>query len=198
MLEIYGYLLKIFLILCILLIIGFVSDFFHIENRKQKFIFIFLFISLSHKMIFQFSFMYITYVLTLLIWIIYACYDCYQLVLKKSFFQILFIILIFITSIFFPSIGTLRTYYIYKPCFLIRSYYLLNKNKDLPFLYPITYDSVELKNNSVYYRLGSAGNLLQHGGLVINFDSTIKKEDWFKYNIYKKIDSNCYFWIKDI
>lgn len=140
--------------------------------------------------------MYITYTILIVFWVITLIYDIIDLLKKKKIIQTLFIVLVFIFSILFPTFGNLRQYYLYKPLFLLRSYSILENHEYLSFLSFITGNKVYVLENKVYYELGKPSAFDNTGGIVITFDDAPSESDWDKYICFEKIDKNAYFYTR--
>ncbi len=85
---------------------------------------------------------------------------------------------VFIISILFPIFGKLRTYYLYKPIYLLRSYSILENNRNLPIFSFISGSKAFILKNNFYYELGEFYSIDDTGGIVVTFDHTQSKKDW--------------------
>ena len=197
LLQIMIFLIILFIITFFILILYFFCEILHINQKQYIIMCILSTFMFLHKMMIEFKYMYITYAILVLAWIVFLIYEGIHLLKEKKFLQILLISLILIISILFPAFGKLRTYYLYKPIYLFRSYSILNNGHDLPFLSSMTGSNVYVLNNNVYYELGGLYAMDQTGGIVITFDSTPSKKDWDQYISFEKIDHNAYFYIRE-
>lgn len=116
------------------LLLSLFYKFLHIDKKQYILICILSISMLVHKMILKFPYMYVTYTILIILWLFVLLYTLLCFFKKKAFLQTLFILVVFLLSIFFPTFGNLRQYYVYKPIFILRSYSILENNNYLPYL----------------------------------------------------------------
>ena len=178
------------------LLLSLFYKFLHIDKKQYILICILSISMLVHKMILKFPYMYVTYTILIILWLFVLLYTLLCFFKKKAFLQTLFILVVFLLSIFFPTFGNLRQYYVYKPIFILRSYSILENNNYLPYLSFMTGKKVFVLKNKVYYELGKPSAFDNTGGLVITFDEPPSKTDWNTYIFFEKIDTYAYFYTR--
>lgn len=168
----------------------------HIRKKQCYVMCVLVVLMLVHKMILEFPYMYISYMILIIFWFITLINDIKYLLKKKKCLPILFVVAVFMFSLLYPAFSNLRQYYLYKPLFLLRSYAILEKQEYLSFLSYMTGKNVYVLENKVYYELGGVFSFDNTGGIVVTFDDAPSDKAWDKYISFDKIDKYAYTYIR--
>lgn len=185
-LTIFIALIKITALLLIILPISLLCARFHVKNKDVFILSIFASAVFLHQYVLCFPLMYLSYAVVILSGIIYILFCLYTRFKNKEQSHPLLKMIILTLLLLLPSSGGIRSYYLYKPIYLLNTKYLISNDAEHPILSHFTATPVKITKQSVYYKMG--GGLKYTSLIIITFEDSLEKIDIRKANSFEKID----------
>ena len=193
-LTIFIALIKITALLLIILSISLICARFRVKNKDIFILSIFASAVFLHQYVLCFPLMYLSYAVVILSGIIYILFCLYTRFKNKEQSHPLLKMIILTLLLLLPSFGGIRSYYLYKPLYLLNAKHLISSDAELPILSHFTANPVKTTKQSVDYEIGIDLPYISH--IIITFDEALEKVDIPGAKNFKKIDRfTTYFYI---
>ena len=144
-LTIFIALIKITALLLIILSISLICARFRVKNKDIFILSIFASAVFLHQYVLCFPLMYLSYAVVILSGIIYILFCLYTRFKNKEQSHPLLKMIILTLLLLLPSFGGIRSYYLYKPLYLLNAKHLISNDAELPVLSYFTANPVKTK-----------------------------------------------------
>lgn len=185
-LTIFIALIKITALLLIILSISLICARFRVKNKDIFILSIFASAVFLHQYVLCFPLMYLSYAVVILSGIIYILFCLYTRFKNKEQSHPLLKMIILTLLLLLPSFGGIRSYYLYKPLYLLNAKHLISNDAELPVLSYFTANPVKTTKQSVDYEIGIDLPYISH--IIITFDEALEKVDIPGAKNFRKID----------
>lgn len=85
-----------------------------------------------------------------------------------------------------PSFGGLKSYYLYKPLYIINTHYALHTKSEMPIVRYFTAPLVKISDHSAYYKMKEGYQMID---LLTLSSEAMAKTDYPEVKRWNKIDS---------